>query len=158
MYIFNHVFYVAIENGIYTKDKFDEFFNNLEGDVFQISLFRDAYNFHSNPSLLFEHFVQAVICLKIIDIKYKLVSDYFNADKRESIKSRDIRKQFVYEYLLQQHLNNNNKFNKLPIKSSFWLPTDDDSVHMTKVEPEYLNDYIELNILSFNVIDKSYLE
>ena len=159
MYIFNHAFYVAIENGIYTKDKFDEFCNNLEGDVFQISLFRDAYNFHSNPGSLFEDFVQAITCLKIIDVKYKPLSDYFNADKREEIKSRDIRKQFVYEHLLQQNIPNNVKLKNLRIKSSFWLPTNgDESEHMSKVEPEYLNGYIELNKVRFNIVAKSYLE
>lgn len=158
MYTFNHTFYVAIENGIYSKDEFDEFFNNLEGDVFQISLFRDAYNFHSNPSKLFEEFVQAINGLKIIDIKYKPVNYYFDDDKLEEVKSKDIRKQFVYEYLLQHYFKNNNKLKKLPIKSSFWLPTDDDLQHMSKVEPEFLNGYIELNKVSFNIVAKSYLE
>ncbi|MGB3637193.1 MAG: hypothetical protein WBA39_06315 [Rivularia sp. (in: cyanobacteria)] len=106
----------------------------------------------------FQKFVNAISYINIIDIKYKPVHYYFDENKCEEIKSRDIRKQFVYEYLLQQHLKNNNKFNTLPIKSSFWLPTDDESEYMSKVEPEYLNGYIELNKVSFNVIAKSYLE
>jgi hypothetical protein len=160
MYIFNHVFYVAIENGIYTKDKFSNFCTNLEGDVFKISLFRDAYNFHSNPGKLFEDFVQAITFLNIIDIKYKPVSDYFDESKHEEIKSRDVRKQFVYENLLQQHIKNKNNDNpnQLKIKSSFWLPTDDESQHMTKIGKQYLSNYIELNKVSFNIVAKSYLE
>lgn len=159
MYIFNHVFYVAIENGIYTKDKFDYFCNNLEGDVFKISLFRDAYRFGCNLTQLFQDFVEAITCLNIIDIKYKPISDYFDKNKCEEIKSRDICKQFAYEDLLQQHIDTNGNSNQPEIKSSFWLPTNgDESEHMSKVEPEYLNGYIELNKVSFNLIAKSYLE
>ncbi|BAY86311.1 hypothetical protein NIES267_58170 [Calothrix parasitica NIES-267] len=158
MYTFNHVFYVAIEYGIYTKEKFDIFCNNLEGDVFKVSLFRDAYSFNYNLIQLFENFVKAITYLNIIDIKYKPIYDYSDRNKCEEIKSRDIDKQFKYENLLQQHIYTEDKFNKLNIKSSFWLPTDDDSQHMSKVEPEYLNGYIELNKVSFNIVAKNYLE
>ena len=65
MYMFNHIFYIAIENGIYTKDKFDDFCHNLEGDVFRISLFRDAYRFSRNLTKLFAEFVQAITSLNI---------------------------------------------------------------------------------------------
>ncbi len=160
MYIFNHIFYVAIENGVDTKDKFDEFFNNLEGDVFQKYLLRDASNYNYSYGECFEDFVKVITCskIKIIDIKYKPIDYYFNKNNIEEIKSRDIRKQFEYEQLLKGHIQNNPNFNQLEIKSSFWLPTDDDSQDMSKVEAEFLNGYIELNKVSFNTITKSYLE
>ncbi|AFY58821.1 hypothetical protein Riv7116_6492 [Rivularia sp. PCC 7116] len=166
MYLLNHIFYIGIENKVYCKDKFYIFLKNTfslkeQENILLCSLFRrlgDVYDDENSLHLMFEEFVKAITCLNIIDIKYKPTDYYFNKSNIEEIKSRDIRKQFVYEYLLQQHLKNNNKFNKLPIKSSFWLPTDDESKHMTKVEPEYLNDYIELNKVSFNIIAKSYLE
>ncbi|WP_414621876.1 hypothetical protein [Calothrix sp. CCY 0018] len=175
MHQLNHVFYVAIENGIYSDDTFYQFLKNKfsihNKNAFTQSLFcglsfeppNEISKWHWLSSdtkeivAMYCQFIDRIYSFNIIDIKYKVVDYYFNKNKHEEIKYRDIRKQFVYEYLLQQHIQNNPSFNQYKIKSSFWLPTDDDSQHMNKVEQEYLNDYIELNKVSFNVVAKSYL-
>lgn len=177
MRILNHVFYVALKNNVYTADAFYNFLstnfnlNKKRKNVFVQSLFQDVRIYFPTAItraklsydereiiFMYERFIKRVTCLNIIDIKYKPVSNYFDENKREEIKTRDIRKQFVYEHLLQRHIQNNPKFNQLEIKSSFWLPRDDELQHMSKVEPEYLNGYIELNKVKFNIIANSYLE
>jgi hypothetical protein len=109
---------------------------------------------------MFDKFLQATIttsaCLNIVDIKY-LDSDYFkNGENYRDAKERSIRKQFLYEYLLQQYIQKNNKLKDLEVKSCFWIPSycNEDTVFKTK---SILGGHIDLSSVNFNKIVDDYL-
>lgn len=175
----NHIFYVALKSGVYTGQSFYEFLVNRL-DVKNINKFgkynpvKDSllreYSINTlekseqshNPDreivLMFDNFLQATSsCFKIIDIKY-LDSDYFFEEtNRRNLKERSIRKQFVYEYLLQKNLEKNPNFNNLEIKSSFWLPSWQKGCQGINAGSEYLDGYINLERKKFEAIVDSYL-
>lgn len=107
---------------------------------------------------MFDNFLQATSScgLKITDIKY-LESDYFfNNANHQTLKERSVRKQFVYEYLLQQHIENNHLKN-MNIKSDFWLPFYLNNFKVFEEQSEYLNGYISLKNINFAAIVDVYL-
>lgn len=177
----NHIFYVAIENNAYNAETFYDFLV----DKFDV---KRCYNFHTNfnpfrdsllrgcsfspPSQLeksnlneyeivlkFKNFLQLTSSyLKIIDVKY-LDLDYFMSDTNiQDLKQRSVRKQFVYEYLLQQHIKEINILKNIEIQSSFWLPSWRQSDKVHKISSEYLDGYIYLNSLNFSVIVNNYFD
>lgn len=163
MFNFNHVFYVALKNSIFTASKFREFLlneldaNDFNSNVFTSSIFRN-YNV-TQITNMFNDFLKGLIHLKIIDIKYLQQKHFYDANNRRYLKEKSIRKQFAYEHLLQQFIGKNHDFNSLEIKSSFWLPSwQDDCRVITKVEPEYLDEYIGLENVNFAAIVDSYFD
>lgn len=155
----NHIFYVAISNGIYTKDRFLEFLEELNTKFTNCNsrwrplrdcLFRDTGI--KEASELFQAFCN--VKLAIADVKY-LDSKYFkNEENIREAKERSVRKQFVYEYLLEQDIHNT-PFQNLEIKSFFLLPY----YSKTKKENEAILDgYITLNYFHFKLISRVYIE
>lgn len=168
MFQLNHIFYVALRKFIYTSNQFSEFLNEFIGNnVFSRSLFRDIFtinpdtkNYDTNNLVeMFKYFLEKVCVLNVIDIKY-LPQEYFsNIDNCRYIKEESVRKQFVYEYVLQQFIENNDDCKIWEIKSSFWLPSwRDNSSFIEKVEPDYLDGYIDLRNINFAVIADSYID
>ena len=100
----------------------------------------------------------------MIDIKY-LSFEYYKSPEKipspeemEEIKSRSIRKQFVYEYLLQNYLeDNNSKLKEWPIKSDFWLPVYSPNSELLSSGPKYLDGYVKLTGVSIMAMIDSYL-
>ena len=79
-------------------------------------------------------------------------------NKLQHIKESSIRKQFVYEYLLQQRIEKDNRFNQLQINSDFWLPSVSNSRKaILRKESDYLNGYIGLNKINFMKVADSFL-
>jgi hypothetical protein len=163
MFNFNHIFYVALKKSIFTVSKFRVFLlneldaNNFNSNVFRSSLFRN-YNIEQITNM-FNDFLKCLIYLKIIDIKYLQWKHFYDANNRRDLKERSIRKQFVYEQLLQQFIRQYCDFNSVEIKSSFWLPSwQDDCRVITKVKPEYLDEYIGLENVNFAAIVDSYFD
>lgn len=155
----NHIFYAALFQGIFTEDRFLNFIKGLNKKFANYNdkwkpvkdcLFR--FTSTETVSQLFKDFCS--IELLTLDVKY-LESKYFrNEDNIREAKERSVRKQFVYEYLLDQHIHNT-PFQDLEIKSFFLLPYYSE----TKKENEKILDgYIALNYLNFESVSRIYIE
>jgi hypothetical protein len=163
---FNHIFYVALKKGIVSDEEFCSFIEKLknrakteyinylkkESNVFEVSLLRDSPN-----KIRYKNFV-AAFYFNVIDIKYSSFEYYQRPEKMEEIKSKSIRKQFLYEYLLQKYLeDNNSKLKALPIKSDFWLPVYSPNSELLSCGPKYLDGYVKLTGVSIMAMIDSYL-
>ncbi|WP_373480483.1 hypothetical protein [Geminocystis sp.] len=118
MFYFNHFFYLAFENRIFTWEKFcEKMFKVLdisfdsrgkfnEDNVFTTSIFR--YKSEENIRNQFNKFISQIFdnknnSINIIDIKYYDSEYFFNTNNQKENKEKNVRKQFVYEYLLQKN-------------------------------------------------------
>ena len=179
MHDFNHLFYIALEKHITKWDDFvrqilsplniscdsysSSFEYSSECNVFTDSFFRGLTpqdlkeKFTTFINLIFNRF-NSIFNFDIIDVKY-MNSDYLkDSTKIEEIKSRSVRKQFVYEYLLQKHLEKRkDKFSDLPIRSSFWLPSyRPDDPNLIEDGETFMDGYIQLKNVNFAVLAESY--
>ncbi len=155
----NHVFILSFKEGFL---KFEDFYKkNIEPyNIFTVSLFRSYSKNFLNK--LYENFINSCFSYYFcfIDIKYTSLDYYINSENIEEIKNRSIRKQFVYEYLLQKYLERtNSSFKELDIKSFFWLP----SYFLTNKKtfrklPKYMDDYVKLRGVNIMTVIDSYLE
>lgn len=174
MYYFNHLFYLALKNQITDWDRFDKkilqplgifsgsFYDDPRFNIFNFSLLRDRDVEWLREK--FNAFIQQILnqdeCFcEIIDIKY-LDNKYLrNPNKIEEIKYRNIRKQFVYEHLLQKTLEKRkDQYSKLSIRSSFWLPSylPDDS-ELLQDSSTFMDGYIKLKNVNFKLLAETYL-
>jgi len=163
MYYFNHLFYIAIKNKF---TDFDIFFTKLrdlcnKSKVFQSSVLRDKNTAHLKKKfndfsqLFFNHYE---IYFEIIDIKYLDTKYFVSQNNIEEIKRRSIRKQFVYEHLLQKTLEKSNDlYSNGSIRSSFWLPSylPDDSELLQDSSP-FMDGYIKLKNVNFKLLAETY--
>ncbi|MHC5740023.1 hypothetical protein, partial [Nostoc sp.] len=150
----------------FTPREFQDFFfnklsvNYSNTNAFQHSLFR-MYTEYTDKRHeivdMFTKFLYSVSSIKIIDIKYIQMQDFFDVNNRSYLQEKSIRKQFVYEYLLQHFLRADNNFNQLKIKSSFWLPSWQNDFNIIKLGDEYLDGYISLENINFANIVNTYL-
>ncbi|GAB4287171.1 MAG: hypothetical protein Fur0025_20330 [Oscillatoriaceae cyanobacterium] len=161
----NHVFFRALQNQIFSHDAFSHWIKYimLSSPVFRDSLFRDyateGLNLESKMADIFLSFVKKLNFFQIIDIKYHDVDYLLNPKNAETIKQRSIRKQFVYEYLLQKHLSRSNiTFKDWDIKSEFWLPFYSQDAPILSPGPEYLGGYVGLTQVNIKLMIDSYLE
>jgi hypothetical protein len=173
MYYFNHFFYFPIKKQLMDWDRFNKeilqplgifsgpFYKGSQSDVFNASLFRDKDVEWMREQ--FNDFIRQLLnqnqCFcEIIDIKY-LDNKYLrNPNKIEEIKHRSIRKQFVYEHLLQKTLEKRkDQYSKLSIRSSFWLPSylPDDS-KLLQDSSTFLDGYIKLKNVNFKLLAETY--
>ena len=158
MYYFNHLFYIAIKNKITDFDIFITKIRDLGNKykVFLKSVLRDKKTAHLTKK--FNDFIQHESYFEIIDIKY-LDTKYVRArNKIEEIKRRSIRKQFVYEHLLQKTLKDReDQYSNLSIRSSFWLPSylPDDS-ELLKDSDAFMDGYIKLKKVNFKLLAETY--
>jgi hypothetical protein len=97
--------------------------------------------------------------IEIIDVKYLDFNYFLDSSKIEDMKKISVRKQFVYEYLLQKHLEKRkDKFSDLPIRSSFWLPSyRPDDPNLIEDGETFMDGYIELKNINFAVLAENYL-
>ncbi|MCC5661764.1 hypothetical protein LC608_33435 [Nostoc sp. XA010] len=160
----NHIFYVAIKNGAYNAESFNIFLTEIDKNFdsryeryqpIRDSLFRTASLEFISKS--FENFLKVANCpyFIIIDIKYLELEYFKNPENYRDIKDRSIRKQFVYEYLLQEYIGNEIK-KEMEIQSRFWIPYYSNNDTMIKKD-HTLAGYIFLNTVNFQSISKYYL-
>lgn len=178
---FNHFFFVASEKGTTKWENFvqevllplDISYNNpnvtfecsTNSNVFTRSLFRGL-----TPKALEKLFTSFINLLsdiedifpnniEIIDIKYISSNLFKDATKIEEIKNRSVRKQFVYEYLLQKYLKKRkDKFSDLTIDSSFWLPSyRPDDPNLIEDGETFMDGYIQLKNVNFAVLAENYI-
>ncbi|MEB3339657.1 MAG: hypothetical protein VKJ25_02555 [Okeania sp.] len=167
----NHVFYLALKFGIISSERFFQRFIDyvlgseslLKDNIFYISLFRDQDRLRSLKEInqSFGNFLRKImskISLQIIDIKYANFDYYLNPGNREEIKSRSIRKQFVYEYLIQNYLENNQNTVKIwNINSEFWLPIYKKNLPVLTPGVRYMDNYVKLTGVNIMKIIDSYI-
>ena len=154
----NHVFFVAIKKGfLYFENFYEQYLEPYE--ILKISLLRGSGGKEYRETL-FQKFIQVVMSqFSIIDIKYSDSDYYTNSENIEKIKSRSVRKQFVYEYLLQKHFEKtNNPLKELDIKSEFWLPASSSKEETFIPLLKYMDDYIKLTGVNIMAVIDSYLE
>ena len=99
------------------------------------------------------------ISIQIIDIKYANFDYYLNPENREEIKNRSIRKQFVYEYLIQNYLENHqNIVRSWSINSEFWLPVYRPNLPLFTPGAKYMDNYVKLIGVNIMKVIDSYIE
>ncbi|BDA71752.1 conserved hypothetical protein [Calothrix sp. PCC 7716] len=172
----NHIFYIALKNGAYCPNTFHDFLAkkvfekhanySLEYNLFCDSLLRGhsfrSLEFIENSEdtneivVKFKKFIQSLqSTFKIIDIKYFYLEYFEEEENKRKLKEISVRKQFVYEYLLQQHINQDSNFKELEIKSEFWIPK---MPHTTRDDIDsYLDGYIRLKQFKLNKMINIYL-
>ena len=168
----NHVFYLALKFGILSSDRFFQRFINyifgpeslIKDNVFYLSLFRDNDRLRSLKEInqIFGNFLKKImskISIQIIDIKYANFDYYLNPENREEIKNRSIRKQFVYEYLIQNYLENHqNIVRSWSINSEFWLPVYRPNLPLFTPGAKYMDNYVKLIGVNIMKVIDSYIE
>jgi len=163
---FNHIFWVALAKGVTSENDFKDFIEQLKKsskdvDVgIKITKLSNVFKSSLLPEFQEDEFRQFVenLCFYIIDVKYDNFAYYKDPENLEKIKKKNVRKQFVYEYLLQNHLENSNIFiRKCSIKSEFWLPTYSPNSPALTEGPEYLDGYIKLRGVNIMAAIDSYL-
>jgi hypothetical protein len=162
MYYFNHLFYRAITKYIIDPDifiqKLDKYiskFNVLKGSVLKDKKTADLKKQFNDFSQLF---LNKYKYFEIIDIKYLDTKYVRDRNKIEEIKRRSIRKQFVYEHLLQKTLKDReDQYSNLSIQSSFWLPSylPDDS-ELLQDDSTFMDGYIKLKNVNFKLLAETY--
>jgi hypothetical protein len=173
MYYFNHFFYLSIKKQIMDWDRFNKeilqplgilsgpFYQGPRSDVFNASLFRykDVELMREKFNDFIRQFLNQDECFcEIIDIKYLDTKYFRDPNKIEEIKRRSIRKQFVYEHLLQKTLEKRkDQYSNLSIRSSFWLPSylPDDSELLQDSSP-FMDGYIKLTNVNFKLLAETY--
>lgn len=99
------------------------------------------------------HFEQTDIvylyCYLLAEIKYQLEEPIYihNKENIEEIKSKSIRKQFVYEYLLKDYLEKQKQIAQPKISSCFWIPEYHSGKEFVVSGDEYLDGYIDLALV-----------
>jgi hypothetical protein len=165
----NHFFFLGLEKGITDWEQFKKslleplniYFRD-RSNVFATSLFRGYREIVVKED--FEQFMALVSSqlktyIQIIDIKYFLSSYFQNKKNTEEIKNRSVRKQFVYEYLLQKELElRKTAYSNSSILSSFWLPDyrPDDSDLLLESSP-FIDGFIQLVKVNFMELVKNYI-
>ncbi len=111
MMYFNHIYSVAIKQSIWTFKGLKDYLKNSLGverfdynspNVLEASLLRSVT--WDSIQAEFSDFIKQVFQFEIIDIKYHDASYFQDKNNQEDLKSRSVRKQFVYEYLLQESI------------------------------------------------------
>ncbi len=159
----NHVFYRALESRVFSNEEFSEWISSLkEHYVFDRSLFRDyRYDRYNKDitKLFISFFKNLNFGFQVIDIKYSSPEYYLNPENAEEIKRRSVRKQFLYEYLLQKHLERSNSpLKDWDITSEFWLPVYSPDSPAFSPGPKYLDGYVKLTQVNIMSVIDSYLE
>jgi hypothetical protein len=189
MCYFNHFFYLALERNIFDWEEFNEkILKPLNVDfclrtrtslnnVFAYSLLRDYCMIcYDEPDEMgevkksklihqFNRFISNIPdefknYYEIIDVKYSAAAYFHNPNNIEEIKKRSVRKQFVYEHLLQKHLENReDKFSDSKIQTSFWLPSDrpNDPNLLQDTDKPFMDNYIHLKNVNFSILAENYI-
>lgn len=140
---FNHIYWAALQQGVRSPEGIKEYLEKSLGvkhssrntpNVIELSLLR--FTDWNSIQEEFRDFLQQVLQFQIIDVKYNDVAYFQNEANRQAIKARSVRKQFVYEYLLQQSIEPTVEKNApIHIDSAFWVP-------QVSTEPTVLGDRI----------------
>lgn len=163
MCYFNHIFYIAFTQGVKSDEFINKFIEPLNNyNFFKFSLIRNRQNEELQSE--FSSFLDGLkktlnyppYSIEVIDIKYSDIEYYLNPANQENIKIKSVRKQFVYEYLIQKNVKNLSlPSDYLNIVSQFILPgyQQDETL---KYHPEFMDGYIRLMTLDFEAVARYY--
>ena len=150
----NHVYYYALFNqSIKTSNEFIEKFNWKEEKIIQekgnIFGYFEASEWYLSENKFhpYDAFVRNLLNTEIIDFKYISANQIRDKENIEEIKSKSIRKQFVYEYLLEEYLEKQKQIKQPKISSSFWIPEYNSGKEVIVAGDEYLDGYIDLALV-----------
>lgn len=166
----NHFFYLALEKGVKSWDEFQgsilkplDITFVVKTNVFSASLFR--YHAREEVKQDFEEFIRQAAVLtadsiKIVDVKYMSQKYLRDKNRVKEIKERSIRKQFLYEYLLQKMLEKEcSIYREIAINSVFWIPGCRlDNAGIIEAAPTFMDGFIELQDINFLELARSYLK
>jgi hypothetical protein len=172
MKFLNHIFYFAACKKLHTFRAFEDEINKRldismsrhipqPTNVFSRSMFRNV----SSASLesefnifleIFSGFIASTSEFEIIDFKYLEDAYLRDAANIGSLKRRSVRKQFTYEYLLNEKLKANHPSGEVEIKSSFWIPSTRFEQLICKDVPPYLDGYLEITHVNIRTILENY--
>lgn len=185
MYYFKHLFYLYLVNNLTSWDNLESV-DIFEDSIIKriIKVQEELKNFYRNNHLnstmniidyslwrgrshnqinnMLDSFLKAFFDMDenfiyIIDIKYNEISYFLESKNIEDIKDRSVRKQFVYEYLMQKEVKKFPKYlNQLKIRSSFWLPGYNQK-DMIEDGQEFMDGYIRLKTVDFVKLAESYV-
>lgn len=169
---FNHIFYVLMKQGAWTFEVFQQRLSDLSGavspsirpaGVFGASLFRRGsetwYKLRgwNDIKKTFEAFLGLILQFQIIDIKYDKAAYFQDEANQQAIKTRSVRKQFVYEYLLQQDMEATvGKRAPIQIDSTFWVPQVSHDSNVLGDRIPYLDGYLQLTPINMNQLIHHY--
>lgn len=100
--------------------------------------------------------MSCLLQLEIIDIKYLSLAHFQDPTNIESLKERSIRKQFVYEYLLQQRIKTLAPKASPRINSQFWIPAVRADQPILSDAATYLDGYLKLMGVSLPAVLEKY--
>ena len=168
----NHIFYVSICLNIYDFSEFCQkiliklFKLSIEDsriyrvdNVFSYSLLRGICfaDLKSQFNTFMAYIFSDMIQFELIDVKY-LTLDYIQDPTNISdIRERSIRKQFVYEYLLQEQAKKLTQDASPSISSSFWVPDSSSEEEVLSDGPKYLDGYLKLVTVDVESVMRSYV-
>lgn len=99
------------------------------------------------------------IYIQIINIKSANFDYDLNPGNREENKNRSIRKQFFYEYLIQNYLVNfQNIVRSWSINSEFWLPIYIKNLLLFTSGAKYIDNYVKLTGVNIMKVIDSYID
>jgi hypothetical protein len=182
MYYFKHLFYIYLniyvfknfdlwdtindkemETGIENNVEFQSGWYGRLRSIIKTSLLRVVeFKMSDNINEMLNSFLQSFFTMdenyiSIIDIKYNEISYFLDLKNIENIKDRSVRKQFVYEYLMQKEVKKFPKYlNQLKIRSSFWLPGYNQKSIFEEGET-FMDGYIRLITVDFVKLAESYV-
>ncbi|CAD5969755.1 hypothetical protein L2E69_12640 [Planktothrix agardhii 1806] len=181
MYYFRHLFYIYLSNDLGSWDNLqsvDLFENKRIKEIISIQEKFKNINYGRRMNIIKDSLLLNKSCddinnmlkeflksfltmdehyINIIDIKYNEISYFLDSRNIEDIKDRSVRKQFVYEYLMQKKLEKlPEHLNKLKVRSSFWLPGYNQK-SMFEDGQKFMDGYIRLITVDFEMLAESYV-
>jgi hypothetical protein len=147
-----------METGIENNVEFKSGWDGRLRSIIKTSLLRIREDINDMlNSFLQSFFTMDENYISIIDIKYHEMSYFLDSKNIEVIKNRSVRKQFVYEYLMQKEVKNLPEYlNQLKIRSSFWLPGYNQQ-SMIEDGQKFMDGYIRLKTVDFVKLAESYV-
>ncbi len=144
---FNHVFYQAFfEEGLKTSEDFIDNFSLKEENIIQ-SIGSSYFGFDKDKYDYFLVSLYKLFSLEIVDFQYISEEEIKNQENIEECKSSSIRKQFVYEYLLNEYLVKQEQIKEPKISSCFWIPAYNSGENVLVSGDKYLDGYLDLALV-----------
>ena len=154
----NHIFYRAyFIQSLKTSDDFIEKFYLKEENII-LDIGSQCFGFNKDTYDEFLISIDNSFSIEIIDFKYISQEEIRNTENPEEFKCRSIRKQFVYEYLLNDYLVKKKQIEYPKIFSCFWIPEYNSGDEIVVAGDEYLDGYLDLALVEPIKLLKHYVQ
>jgi len=165
LYYFKHIFLYFLEYGVFHCDSFyEDILKVLNISRIPDILYRSLLRGYKLRELIneFNYFAKKFSekfssGIKAIDVKYADTAYYLDSENMEEIKNRSVRKQFVYEYLIEKTIDRSySNLKNIKIQSEFWLPKSGQDADI-KETASFMDGYIQLNQRDFQNLARNYI-